>query len=267
MPGSVLVNGVDLEALGVYVSIAPTISHAPRRRVEVSPILHAMGGVPTTATFETRTVTLTGTVDPAARTVDALHDALHEVRDLFLSGQVDLTVTDSAGNSRRIRGLATTVEAAPRLNAEHFLVATVADLSVTLLCSDPTWRSVEPSILSLPAGTRVSIPLGTAPSRWIMRAMASDPVFTYRSAGGTALWTLTITKTLTSTEDYITLDATTGLLSWSDNGTVATDWDMLAEQQDFPKGLDPQDGHYATSQWPTMTCSVAAELLYWRRWL
>lgn len=272
MAATVTVNGIDLSSLGVYVAFAPNHRTTATRQIGRAPVLGRDGGVDTgSLVVGPRRFSLTGTIDPSARTVAALASATDLCNDLFWSGRLSIIYTDTAGNTLLVEADTLRVSIAPRLNKEHFQAATVADLTVDLEQASPTQRSVEPTLLALPtANARYSVALGTAPSRYKFRAMGASPALTYRTAGGDTVWTVTLTKSITANEDWFDFDATTGRIWYSDNGVVS---DAIAAgyltggNQDWPKGLDPQDGDYRTSQWPTVSCNVAAELLYWKEWL
>lgn len=273
MPASILVNGQDLSTIGVYVAFAPGLGDAPDRSVETHQLLGRAGSLLSgPVRHGPGVVVLEGSIDPAARTVAALEEARRVAKDLFTSGPVSLVFTDTAGVVKRFEGLRARFRSSPRLNKQHVLATQVADFSVSVVCPSPFARDLEPTILAMPtAGTRYPVALGTAPSGFKARATVSNPVFTYRTAGGVPVWTLTITKTATASEDWFDLDATTARIWYYDNGVrsdaLAAEY-LTGGQVDWPRPLDPQDGDYATSQWPTLECSVAnAELLYWRWWL
>ncbi|MCC7132476.1 MAG: hypothetical protein IT352_07525 [Gemmatimonadales bacterium] len=272
MAASITINGISLADLSVYVSTIAGFNDASERAIQTTPLLGQMGvlaGPP--IAFGPRTLTLTGTIDPSARTVDALFTAINILRDLCYSGALDLTLTDSSDNVRRVTGAQLTrFQASPRLGAEHVQANTVADWSITLLCPDPTWEDLEPTLVAMPtANTRYPVALGTAPARFKFRAMGASPALTYRTAGGDTVWTLTQTQAVTGTEDWFDFDATTCRIWFYDNGVKADAiMTLTGGNQDWGRAaLDPQDGDYATSQWPTVSCNVAAEILYWKRWL
>lgn len=256
-------NGTDLRTIGVVVDGKPGFRAAPRRRVTVAPLLRAMGGVATAVTTDPRSLEIAGTL--VAGTYAARRALETQVKDL-VGGITEVVWDDGALPPQQIEGLYESIDVDPPGPADR---VRATRLRIGLTIPDPTWRSVQPTILSLPAATRVSTPLGTAPCAWILRAMGSSPVATYRDAGGREVWSLTITRAITAGEDWFDVDATAGAIGYWDNGVYA---DAIAAgyltggQQHWPKPLDPRDGHYLTSQWPTIECSVAAELLYWRRW-
>lgn len=272
MAASVTVNGVSMADLGIYVSLAPNHWDTGTVKIPRVDVLGRLGEVVAgPLVVSAKRFSLVGTIDPSARTVAALASAIDVCKDLFRSGRLTIIYTDTAGNTRLVEADTLRVAIKPRLDAEHFQAATVADLTVDLEQASPTQRSVEPTLVGMPtANARYSVALGTAPSRYKFRAMGSSPALTYRTAGGDTVWTVTLTKSITANEDWFDFDATTGRIWYYDNGSksdaIAAGY-LTGGNQDWPKGMDPQDGDYRTSQWPTVSCNVAAELLYWKEWV
>jgi len=224
------------------------------------------GGLALPATvFAGRRIEVAGTV--RKDTVSARRDAERQLSDLCRSGRVRLVVDD---------GVAGAMQVECRLVALAFLpfgpsLSPLASRGTLSFVADdePYWRDVEPTTRAVAAAaTRYTVPLGTAPSSPIIRIMgsATNPVLTYRDAGGTSRRTLTFTATLTSSE-YLDVDMRRGRIQRVTSGVAANGIGLLTAGN-FPWALDPQDGDFTTSSWPTVEVSAGtAELLWWRQWL
>lgn len=267
------VNGTDLSGLGAYVTAAPGIFGGPDRQIGTAAILGRAGAfLLSPSVMAPRRLVLKGFIDPTARTVAALQSALQQVRDVFYQGYLTVASTDTAGTVRQISGLLQSFESDVRLGRLHFQSAQVADFTATILCDDPFWREVQPFFVGAPtAGTRYSIPLGTAPSSPIINVMgsATNPVVTYRDGWGNAVWTITATITLAATNDWLSFNCQTGRVTKYVSGTATSVYDVItAGQTDFPRPFDPQDGDVTTSQQPTIETSAGSlEALYYKRYL
>jgi hypothetical protein len=115
--------------------------------------------------------------------------------------------------------------------------------------------------------TRQAIPLGTAVSAPTIRIMgaATNPVLTYRNAGGTVKQTMGFTVTLAST-DYLEINGELFSITKYASG-VASNGMALWTSGDFP-ALDPQDGYPSIDSYPTLEVSAGTgEVLYRRTWL
>jgi len=194
-------------------------------------------------------------------------DAERGVADLCRSGRVRLVVDD---------GLSGAMQIECRLAALAFLpfgpsLSPLASRGTLSFVADDEvyWRDVEPTTRALAvAATRYAVPLGTAPSTPVIRIMgaATNPVLTYRDAGGASVRSITFTATLTSSE-YLDIDMRRGRVQRVTSGTAANGIGLITGG-DFPWALDPQDGDYGTSSWPTVEVSAGTgEVLWYRRWM
>jgi hypothetical protein len=267
-------NGQNTEALGFYVFGATL--HSPASRAITSlPVIDRAGAliVPRIATAP-HLLQLAGALLTSANTAAARVTAEHVLRDRLLSGMATWTYVDDVTPPRYLTGVASEPSVTPRGGSGvHPYSAVASDIAVTVSCQEAFWQATEPTIRAIPAAaTRYDLPLGSAPSAFVLRIMgaATNPVVTYRTAGGTVVWTLTFTVTLVATNDYLELDGTTGRI-WKYASGVKTDGIALLTggQQDWGvRGLDPQDGDSTTSAWPTIELSAGTGELSWRKaWL
>jgi hypothetical protein len=213
-----------------------------------------------------RKLTLTGGLWTAANTTAAREAAEDALKGALRAGLLRLVRTSASSLSRLIEGYAVSIQTKP---VEHPLNGLGSAVTIAMLCRDVYWRDIEPLLRALPvAGARYALPLGEAPSTPIIRLMAgTNPVLTYRDAGGAVVWSMTFTATLSAT-DYLDIDMRYRTITRVNSGTtVATSGLSLLTAGDFPRAFDPQDGDYLSAAWPTLEVSSgSAEALWWRQW-
>lgn len=259
------VNGVSLsQRYGFYPdSVGGWLGNVDM----VSPSVSVRGrdggmSLPTTVT-DGRIVRISGTMRH-----DSASDrrgAERELADMVRSARVRIVVDDGLSGAMQIEGRLHSLVTVP---FGPSLTPLASRITMEFRCHDePYWRDVEPMTRAIAAAaTRYTIPLGTAPSSAIVRVMgsATTPVVTYRDAGGAVVFTMSITLTLASTE-YVDLDMRRGKITKFASGAPTG---IHIGTGTFPFALDPQDGDYATSAWPTIEISTgSAEVVWWRRWL
>jgi hypothetical protein len=186
---------------------------------------------------------------------------------LLRAGQVRVRVEDGLPGPVQIEGR---LRALAILPYGPSLTPLASQATIDLICDEEVyWRDVEPATRALAvAGTRYTLTLGTAPSSPLIRLMgpATNPVLTYRDAGGAVARTAGFTVSLASTE-YLDLDMRRGVIHRVASG-VATNGIALLTSGQFPWALDPQDGDRGTAAWPTVEVSAGTgEVLWWRQWL
>ncbi len=138
-------------------------------------------------------------------------------------------------------------------------------VALTFTCPDPRALSRCATVVALTTSP-AACPLGTAPVAPVIRIFgaATNPVLTYRTAGGVSRQTMGFTITLAST-DYLEIDCEAKTVLKSVSGTVTNAIDTLTSG-DFPT-LDPHDGDYLLSSWPTLEVSAGAgEAAYRQAW-
>jgi len=253
---SLTVNGVALTygRLGVRVVGRSNFRAPSPRRLATAPVLGGIGVVPLLATMgEPRELPFRVLVDTATYS----DRVAAEQRLKYLVGAGLLTLVASDGVlTRRTYGYAPQLEFEP--GVADFSSGSIA-ATLTFLCPVPLWEAPEPTLLHLDtAGERFPLALGRAPCSWILDLIGgTDPVVTYRTAGGAVVWELDFTgTTITASEDYLRVNARDRAVSYSDDGTVADAVELLvAGQGDFPRPLNPYDGDIETAQYPTLEVS------------
>ena len=259
------VDGVDLATVcSTYVRDESGVLTVPGRRV--SPIaLSGSAGALLTATGDglIRSIDVTAILRPSPATAVARRTAEDLLKDVLSSGLHRFLWDDGVNSARVIDGA---IDGPVSIRAaNHPIAPEGADVAFRILCRDAYWKAAEPTLRALAvAATRYTLPLGTAPSSPIIRIMAAtNPVLTYRSAGGTSLRTMTFTVTLAST-DYLDINMQTRKIVKYASGTASNGASLLTSG-DFPWAFDPADGDVATSAWPTLEVSTGtAEALYWK---
>lgn len=139
-------------------------------------------------------------------------------------------------------------------------------VALTFTCPDPRAYTLNPTLVAF-STLAAGCPLGTAPVSPVIRiyGAASNPVVTYRTAGGVSRQTLGFTITLAAA-DYLEIDGGAKTVTKSVSGTVSNAIDTLSSG-DFPT-LDPQDGDFVTGSWPTLEVSAGTgEAAYRRGWI
>lgn len=260
MPTTLLVNGTDLTDLGLVVeNIEPWLS-GPRLTRALAQIPGYTGAlVGEAATSESRVITAT----TLARTTTwaARKALLDQLSDLCMTGVCELVTADDT--SRVMYGLYT--ESVSDLVAPR-LVNTEGRMTVGWVCPDAAKYDIQPRGYAL-SSTPKAIPLGTLPSGgiWrIMGALSGACTLTYRNLLGTALGTLTVSGTLTSSEFLdVDLDQRT-ITKWSSAG-VASDAYSWKSASTYWFRLDPGDGDRTTGVWGTLEQSAATGIFMYRR--
>ena len=264
MTWSLKVNGIDLATYGFSLSDAGAAFDATERTMGFAPIYGRAGTLATTATEGARTIVLTGTLTSTANTVSARVSNEESIKDLLRSGLVTLQRDDASTTVRQIKGYVTQLGLAP---IGHPVAPTDMRMTARIACPDPCWTETEPTSQVLGA-TRATLALGTAPSSPVVRIMgaATDPVLTYRDAGGTSQNTLTLASgTLNATNDWVDIDMRTGVITKYASGATSSGWTAFVATITgvFPFAFDPQDGDYTTAAWPTLELSSGTGIAYW----
>lgn len=272
MAWGVWIDDTRLDSLGLYVEDLSTRWHAPSRQFPTLAVPGLAGSVLTAEpTTGPRQLTITASLDPAARTLPALQSAIDALQELTGHGLVRITVDDDENAPRVIEGVCTECQIAPVV---HPLVTQVARVTLTLVCPRPTWEDVAPQVVAL-GSTPTPIPIGTAESGgviWIAApawsANVVTPVVTLRAASGRQLATLTWAGTLTAGTDALALDLDRSTAIKYASGTASNAIASLSGDF-FP--LTPPQGAPRFASYPTLqvTASSGTPSATWvgpRRW-
>lgn len=274
MAWAVYLNETSLESIGVYVEDLGTRASAPERSFSAVQIPGRQGAVvsgdPVTAE---KRLTITASIDPAARTVAALVAAQDALKALAYRALVKVIADDDSTAPRQIDGVCERCDITPVV---HPMVTQIARATLTLRCPDPTWSDVTGQLIGF-TSTASAIPLGTAPSGGIVRIAAPswsanvvDPVLTYLNAAGVTIETLSFTGTLTAGTDYLEVDLDRCTVTEYASGTGANAISWLSSGDFF--ALDPMDGDPLNTSYPQLKVSAtsgtpSATWAGTRRWL
>jgi phage-related protein len=251
MPATtLLVNTYDLKALGFVVT---TVDHwsTPEKLYQTAEVPGRAGAVLLAAAPRVlgRTLTITGAL--MATTPALLATALDALKWRLDDGLLDLRLVDDV--TRRSMGYLTrlVIEQADgrQFRRRHLLI------TMTFQVLDPYRQDVTAS--SVTFVTNTAMPLGTAPVRpALIRLSATvgtvtNPIVTYKNSAGTVLGTMDFTGASILNGDKIEIDCE-GRRILKTVSVVQTDASNLLAAGDFLT-LDPQDGDFTTSAWPTLT--------------
>lgn len=275
MTWAVYLNETALDTIGVWVEdIAARYAGVARTFPTMS--LPGRQGVVLTADPETqpRTLSITGSIDPTARTVAARSAAEDQLKALATRGLIRVVADDDVTAPRQIDGVCLGCTITPVV---HPMVTQVSRFTLTVQCPDPTWYDVTGQLIGFSA-TASAIPLGTAPSGGIVRIAAPswsanvvDPVLTYLNAAGVTVATMTFTGTLTAGTDYLEIDLDRQTVVKVSSGTITNAISWLSTTSVFPV-LDPMDGDVLNASYPQLkaTATSGTPSATWagvRRWL
>lgn len=137
-----------------------------------------------------------------------------------------------------------------RIPAPAQFVSRTKSLSIVVLCPDP--RRYQLSANSEGFTTATAMPLGTAPV-WpsiTIAGAATNPTITYKHNDTTTLATLGLTVSI-GAGDSLVIDMAAKTII--ENPGAINRMDNLSSGDFF--ALDPNDGDYTASQWPTLEVS------------
>lgn len=204
-----------------------------------------------------RTLRLEGHV--LGDTLTAMWAAWHELTSRLAGGQHEVTVVDNTARVyRAYLGQAQGIPLRPALWAPK------TRLTVELTCYDPRAYSTGNSTLGF-GSTDTPVPLGTAPSGGVVRisGAASAPSLVYKSSTGAELARITLNTTLGSTS-WVDIDLDAYTLVDENSSSVAAAWASSVSRWLV---LDPADGDYNSTAWPTLQVTAGSgALTYSKAW-
>lgn len=274
MTWAVYLNETPLDSIGIWVEDIAARYHGVQRAF---PTLALPGrqGVVLAAEPETsaRLLTISGTIDPAARTLTARTTAEDQLKALAYRALIKVIADDDETAPRQIDGVCEDLRITPVV---HPMVTQLSRFTMTVRCPDPTWYDVVGQMIGF-TSVPSPIPLGTAPSGGLVRIAApawsanvTNPVLTYRNAAGVTLQTLTFSTTLVAGTDYLEIDLDRQTVIEVQAGVVRNAIGDLSAGEFFV--LDPMDGDPLAASYPSLAAtssagSPSAQWLGTRRWL
>lgn len=243
-----------VEGWADVAALQPTAQDVPGRAGELA-LTGALG------TMSPRTVTVYGTL--LAASAAALVAARRDLIERASRGLIELRTVDAPDVMHQ--GILTGLVTAAYDRQFRAVGRKGERVTLTFTCLDPRAYSTAPTVVAL-ATTRAPCPLGSAPVAPLVRIFgaATNPVLTYRGISGVVRQSLGFTLTLAAA-DFLEIDCEAKTVTKSVSGVVSNAIDTLSSG-DFPT-LDPGDGDYGASAWPTLELSAGAgEVAYRKAW-
>lgn len=259
-------NGLDFDAdLGCIPVSMTGLLGAPARTLSLldipgMPGAFDSGVAPREAV---RTIEIKCLVKASSETT--LYTTLDYAKSVLGNGLVELIGPYSS--TRAFYGVLVSAEVSP-------FVETVLNGWATcvfrFVCPLPYAIATSPSVVAL-GSTATAIPLGTAPSRGrdtfsaiieIVGA-ATTPTVTYKNSAGATIGTMIFTYSPAG-GDSIVIDCGRRIVSRFIASTQSNAFSFVTADYTFP-ALDPTDGDWFTSAWPTLTVSSGtATITYYK---
>lgn len=274
MTWAIYLQETPLDAIGVWVDQIGG-RHNGIRRTYPGLTLPGRQGVVLTADPEVapRILTITGTVDPSARTLTARVSAEDQLKALAYGAVIKVITDDDETAPRQIDGVCEDCVVTP---VQMALVTQVSRFTLTVKCPDPTWQDVIGQTIACGA-VASSIPLGTAPTGGIVRIVAPvwsadvvDPVLRYRNAAGGTVETMTLATTLVAGLDYLEIDLDRQTIFEYRSGVRGNGIGYLSAGDFW--AFDPMDGDVFNGSYPMLevTATAGTPTAQWygaRRWI
>jgi hypothetical protein len=261
----VWVNDVDLGTYGFVLGALDGHADAPNLTYPSGSVLGLAGGIPfgTIPTAAPRVVTLGGHVLSAD---DATARAAVDSIKALTSGLVRLRFADRTTQEYR-GGRLLGLVAAPRA---ALLSNRAFDLTLAVQFLDPLRYTITPTTVTL-SSTPAACALGTALTFPVVTVTGActNPTITLKTSTGTTVGSLSITGSVGAGESLV-IDCGAALVSLVAGGVSTPKLDWWTGGDFF--ALDPADGVYATSAWPTLAITTASgtpagSVTYSQRWL
>ena len=248
--GSVLyVNDTDTSTLGLIVSSVTGLGDVPQVTLRSRERYGWAGAMEATVLAKQgmRTLTVTGIVK--ATSVATLETNLDALK-LLCFPNVTCRVRFANNANREWVAKLTDFVVTPLGSGGQFVNPWQA-VSLKFLCPDPFGYDLSNTVIgSITNAGDTACAVGTAPSRPVLRCTgaATNPLWTYKNAGGTTITTLQLTITVAAS-DWVEVDSYNMTIRKSVS-SVITDALSTLSTGDFIV-LDPKDGPN-----PTLRCSV-----------
>lgn len=259
MPGELFIDDYDLQNLGVTISseIEGDLD-APARRWDLVSVPGRLDAVVRTGSAQVirpRTLVFVGAITAADHA-----SMLTNLKSLkYRLSPDEVRVRTASGSTLEWLARCEALIARPL----GLAFGPARELEFRFICPNPHRRSTTESNESL-SSTPQAIALGNARSNCRVRinGAVTDPVLTYKHYDTTTLATMSFTKTLGAGE-WIEIDTAARTIVDDGGANVLADLDSGSE---WPV-LDPRDGDYLASQWPTLELSAGTGTVwYYKRW-
>jgi phage-related protein len=252
MSGILFLNGADAKTTyGFDLVEAPELLSMGGHTYQTAAVVQRAGVLlgTTRPTIEPRQLRLQGFI-----TGSSLSDAVSKLDNLKAAiTSRPCSIRTAWDDTRQYWGVLTAAPAAP--NSAYWQTYLAVELDFLLF--DPLAYKTTSESVSFTTAT--AIPLGTAtskgnisvPSKIRITGAASFPILTYKNSAGATIAEMSFTGYSPLASDFIEIDLARGLVTKSVSGQVSNAMNALAPGWNFP-ALDPADGVYLTSTWPTL---------------
>jgi len=264
---SVTLNGIDLAQLYGFALDpgSPSPFDIPARTTPVLAIPGAAGVIlPGTApAVGPKTLTFGGTFVAYSQSEIVATEAA--IKDIAANGLVQIVFSQQSARAWYgvLQGLTVTYPSYGSLNR-------IARVSFSFLCPIPYAINIAQETIAF-GSTAVTIPLGTAPSvgrdDWSAAihivGAATTPTLTYADGAGNTVGTMVFTSS-PAAGDHIRIDIGRRLVKKSVSGTYSNAFGDLTAGYTWP-ALDPGDGSWNSSLWPSLKVSSGVGILTYFR--
>lgn len=252
MSGILYLNGNDAKTTyGFEVVDAPDLLGMGEHVFQTAPVVQRGGVILGTAkpTVEAKRLRIAGfltgsSLADARAKLDTLRGAI---------GTAPCSIRTGWDTTREFWGVLVASPAGP--NSAYW--QTYLSVELEFLLFDPYAYSTSLSTVNFTTAT--AIPLGTAPAKGNVKSptlitisgAATTPILTYKSSAGVTLATMSFTGYSPLSGDKIEINLSKGLVEKIVSSVRSNAMGALAAGWNFP-ALDPVDGVYSTSSWPTL---------------
>ena len=262
MPTLATLNGATLASLGLtYLEHIDGLDDGPKSTAPTVSVPGAEGEIRTSdlRAYQARDVVVRGVV--AAASTAALKTTLNALKYAFMADPARLTV-DARDTTVRLNGVCVGFDV-ESLERQLSPGALKVRIGATLRCADPFYEEAALTTTSF-TSSDTAMPVGTERVRPVITVTASggactNPTITLKNYAGTTIGTITFTGlTLPSNGDVLAINCFTGQITKTVSAVTTNAAATRTDASNFPVWLDPRDGSYALSQWPTLRGTVAS---------
>jgi len=265
MSGLLYFNGTDATTLGFTLVEAPELLSGPATQYQMADVPRKPGVLISTSSpmSDSRRLRISGYVQ--GNSLSNATATLDTLKSVVSKGIVEIkTGWDTA---RQWYGVLLDSPAGP--NSAFW--STYLAVELEFLLFDPFAYATTTSTVNF-TNSATAIPLGTAPSTgqrtWggviTITGTATTPILTYKNYAGSTLATMSFTGYSPLSGDLIEINLGTGLVRKRVSGVYSNTMGALAAGWDFP-ALDPNDGTFSASQWPTLEVSSGSGSITYRK--
>jgi len=259
MSKALIVDGKDLFDLGFVAETFRGHRSMVRRALPTVDVPGRVG--PTVASniprYQTRRLTITGTLDAA--TFAEMQTRLDEIKYRLEGAGRTVTIADD--ETRQYRDVRFEEISATPYKPDLFQKQTA--LTIQGVAYDPRGYSTGLTVSGSFASTDLAMPLGTAEVGPIVRisGTAVNPAIIYKNSAGVEQARITFAVTISSTDYY---DVDLDLFTFIDKAGLNVS-DKLNSTASTFFVLDPSDGNFVTSAWPTIQVTAGSAISTYRK--